>query len=105
MLRRPRQIVIAAEDIDRNRSMPCCGRSPTLRPIEMCTFRPIMAACARAYDRRADSAMLVDATLKHPMPPLALPRREYGEGKSHLGRARSARAQRATAWHGYTLGD
>ncbi len=53
-----------------------------------------------------DSVMLIDATLKRPMPPLALPAREYMEGAraiwEELGLAPlSPRAP----WHGYTLGN
>ena len=53
-----------------------------------------------------DSTMLIDATLKHPMPPLALPAREFME------RARAIwddlglpRLSRQPPWHGYDLGD
>jgi len=53
-----------------------------------------------------DSTMLIDATLKRPMPPLALPGREFME------RARSIWEELGlppvtvpSPWHGYTLGD
>ena len=56
--------------------------------------------------RAEDSTMLVDATAKHVMPPLALPKREFME------RARTIWEQLGLPalapqppWHGYTLGD
>jgi 4-hydroxy-3-polyprenylbenzoate decarboxylase len=54
----------------------------------------------------ADSTMLIDATLKHAMPPLALPAREFMQRArviwDELGLPRLA-AQ--PPWHGYALGD
>ena len=38
----------------------------------------------RTGDAEPDSAMLIDATMKHPMPPLALPKREYMENAKAL---------------------
>jgi UbiD family decarboxylase len=53
-----------------------------------------------------DSTMLIDATLKHAMPPLALPAREFMQRArviwDELGLPRLA-AQ--PPWHGYALGD
>jgi UbiD family decarboxylase len=53
-----------------------------------------------------DSAMLIDATLKHKMPPLALPVREFMEDArkiwERLGLPPLTIRQ---PWHGYTLGD
>jgi 3-polyprenyl-4-hydroxybenzoate decarboxylase len=53
-----------------------------------------------------DSTMLIDATLKHPMPPLALPAREFMERArviwEELGLPRLAPQP---PWHGYDLGD
>ena len=43
----------------------------------------------------SDSTLLIDATLKHAMPPLALPAREFMErAREHLGGARPAGARR-----------
>jgi 4-hydroxy-3-polyprenylbenzoate decarboxylase len=56
--------------------------------------------------RKGDSTLLVDATAKGPMPPLALPAREYMEGArriwDELGLPRLAPRP---PWHGYSLGD
>ena len=53
-----------------------------------------------------DSAMLIDATLKHKMPPLALPAREFMDGArkiwERLGLPPLTIRQ---PWHGYELGD
>ena len=56
--------------------------------------------------RHQDSVMLIDATLKRPMPPLALPTREYMDGARALWQELGLPqlAPRAP-WHGYTLGN
>jgi 3-polyprenyl-4-hydroxybenzoate decarboxylase len=63
-------------------------------------------AGAAGTGRRGNSTMLIDATLKHVMPPVALPARAFMEAAvmrwKKLGLpALSLRAP----WHGYTLGD
>ncbi len=56
--------------------------------------------------RKADATLMIDATAKGPMPPLALPSREYMEKAraiwEELGLPRLAARP---PWHGYTLGD
>jgi 4-hydroxy-3-polyprenylbenzoate decarboxylase len=56
--------------------------------------------------RRGDSTLLIDATAKGPMPPLALPARDYMEKAraiwEELGLPRIAPRP---PWHGYDLGD
>ena len=56
--------------------------------------------------RRGDSTLLIDATAKGPMPPLALPARDYMEKAraiwEDLGLPRLAPRP---PWHGYDLGD
>jgi UbiD family decarboxylase len=56
--------------------------------------------------READSSMLIDATLKQKMPPLALPAREFMDDArkiwEELGLPPLTVRQ---PWHGYTLGD
>ena len=59
-------------------------------------------------DPRTDesSTLLVDATLKADMPPLALPKREYMEGAKALWEKLGLPALKPEApWHGYSLGD
>ena len=53
-----------------------------------------------------DSAMLIDATLKHKMPPLALPAREFMDGARNIWERLGLPALTVRQpWHGYTLGD
>jgi 4-hydroxy-3-polyprenylbenzoate decarboxylase len=56
--------------------------------------------------RRGDSTLMIDATLKGPMPPLALPARDFMEKAraiwEELGLPRLAPQP---PWHGYSLGD
>ena len=50
--------------------------------------------------------MLIDATMKHAMPPLALPKREYMEAAKQLWDRLGLPPLRPEApWHGYSLGD
>ena len=104
------KIVIAvSEDIDPT-SIDAVLWSLAYRsdPIEDVQILPHRAGVqgAQYRSRQSDSAMLFDATLKHPMPPLALPAREFME------RARAIWEELAlpslsvsSPWHGYTLGD
>jgi UbiD family decarboxylase len=53
-----------------------------------------------------DATLLIDATLKHAMPPLALPAREFMERARALWDDLGLPAIHARApWHGYSLGD
>ena len=55
--------------------------------------------------KEQDSIMLIDATLKRPMPPLALPAREYMEGARAIWQELGLPSLKASPpWHGYTLG-
>src|SRR6266481_419551 len=56
--------------------------------------------------KKTDSTMLIDATLKHPMPPLALPTKPFMEHARELWNELGFPALKADSpWHGYTLGD
>lgn len=57
-------------------------------------------------ERKLDNGVLIDATLKHVMPPLALPRREFMENARNIWEELKfpALSERAP-WHGYSLGD
>src|ERR1700712_150404 len=53
-----------------------------------------------------DSAMLIDATMKTPMPPLALPKKEYMENAKLLWeRLGLPKLTPESPWYGYSLGD
>ncbi|MDE2167495.1 MAG: UbiD family decarboxylase [Alphaproteobacteria bacterium] len=56
--------------------------------------------------READSTLLIDATLKQNMPPLALPTKEFMEGARKIWEELGLPALTARPpWHGYALGD
>jgi 3-polyprenyl-4-hydroxybenzoate decarboxylase len=53
-----------------------------------------------------DSAMLIDATMKAPMPPLALPKRAFMEDARRLWESLGLPPLRPESpWFGYSLGD
>ncbi len=53
-----------------------------------------------------DSAMLIDATMKMPMPPLALPKQEFMEGAKLLWEKLGLpKLKPESPWFGYSLGD
>jgi UbiD family decarboxylase len=53
-----------------------------------------------------DSTLLIDATLKADMPPIALPKKEYMEGAKELWERLGFPLLRPESpWHGYSLGD
>jgi UbiD family decarboxylase len=55
---------------------------------------------------REDSTILIDATLKHDMPPLALPREEFMEHARAIWEELGLPAiTPQSPWHGYSLGD
>jgi UbiD family decarboxylase len=56
--------------------------------------------------READSTLLIDATLKHNMPPLALPTKPFMERAREIWEELALPALTIRPpWHGYTLGD
>ncbi len=60
----------------------------------------------REHAGEEDSTLLIDATMKSGMPPLALPAREYMEGARALWRRLDLpRLKPESPWHGYSLGD
>ena len=60
----------------------------------------------REHDQEEDSTLLMDATMKGDMPPLALPKREYMERARALWEELGLPGLRPqTPWYGYSLGD
>ena len=60
----------------------------------------------REHGGEEDSTLLVDATMKSDMPPLALPKREYMERAKAIWEELGLPALRPQPpWHGYSLGD
>jgi len=60
----------------------------------------------KSAPREEDSAILIDATLKHPAPPLALPAREFMERARAVWQELDLPAlMPQPPWHGYSLGE
>lgn len=60
----------------------------------------------REHTGEEDSTLLIDATMKSPMPPLALPTKEYMEDAKDLWEKLGLPALTPQSpWHGYSLGD
>jgi UbiD family decarboxylase len=61
---------------------------------------------AQYGEKRPESTMMIDATRKRPMPPLALPAREYMENARAIWDELGLPAVKTPSpWHGYTLGE
>jgi 4-hydroxy-3-polyprenylbenzoate decarboxylase len=60
----------------------------------------------REHDQEEDSTLLMDATMKGDMPPLALPKKEYMERAKAIWEELGLPGLRPQPpWHGYSLGD
>ncbi|HMA73542.1 MAG TPA: UbiD family decarboxylase [Xanthobacteraceae bacterium] len=102
-------VVAVSEDIDPESTdavlWSLAYRSNPIEDVHIVPYRGNLQG-AQYGPRSADSSMLIDATRKRPMPPLALPAREFME------RARTIWEELGlpnlttqSPWHGYTLGD
>jgi 4-hydroxy-3-polyprenylbenzoate decarboxylase len=61
---------------------------------------------AQYRERDTDSTLLIDATAKGPMPPLALPKKEFMQRAEALwAELKLPPITLKSPWHGYTLGD
>jgi 4-hydroxy-3-polyprenylbenzoate decarboxylase len=104
------KIVIAvSEDIDPS-SMDAVLWSLAYRsnPAEDMQITPPRGGVqgAQYYHNKSDSGLLVDATRKRPMPPLALPTKPYMENARAMWVELGLPALNVQApWHGYTLDD
>src|SRR5712692_7424591 len=104
------KIVIAvSEDID-PASMDAVLWSLAYRtnPIEDVHVAPYRGGVQGSQygNRGTDSTLLIDATAKGPMPPLALPKREFMERAERLwNELKLPPIALKPPWHGYTLGD
>ncbi|WP_213992437.1 UbiD family decarboxylase [Sodalis sp. dw_96] len=77
-------------------------------PIEDVHIEPYRSGghSPKSGPAHADSTLLIDATLKYPMAPLALPGREYMERAQALWRELNLPALTPRSpWYGYSLGD
>jgi len=104
------KIVIAvSEDIDPGSTdavlWSLAYRSNPIEDVHISPYRGGVQG-AQYGPRSADSTMLIDATRKRPMPPLALPAREFMEHARTIWEELGLPPLTAQSpWHGYTLGD
>ena len=74
--------------------------------IQIVRYREMGHGPRSEYTPELDSAMLIDATMKYPMPPLALPKKEYMENAKKIWEKIGLPELRPEApWYGYDLGD
>ena len=104
------KIVIAvSEDIDPESTdavlWSLAYRSNPIEDVHVSPYRGGVQG-AQYGPRDADSTMLIDATRKRPMPPLALPAREFMEhARAIWEEIGLPQLTVRSPWHGYTLGD
>jgi UbiD family decarboxylase len=103
------KIVIAvSEDIDAaNPDAVLWSLAYRCNPIEDVHIAPYRSGGhgPKAGSGGSDSTMLIDATLKHALPPVALPAREYMERARELWERLGLPALTPQVpWHGYSLG-
>jgi 4-hydroxy-3-polyprenylbenzoate decarboxylase len=80
-------------------------RSNPIQDVQLVPYRGGVQG-AQYGPRESDSSMLVDATRKRPMAPLALPTREHMEHARELWERLALHPLTVTSpWHGYHLGD
>jgi 4-hydroxy-3-polyprenylbenzoate decarboxylase len=74
--------------------------------IQIIKYREMGHGPRSEFSPEIDSAMLIDATMKYPMAPLALPKKEYMENAKVLWEKLGLPELRPEApWFGYDLGD
>jgi 4-hydroxy-3-polyprenylbenzoate decarboxylase len=80
-------------------------RANVLTDIEILHHRP-RGHGPKSGNINEDGSVLIDATLKGDMPPLALPKKEYMEGAKALWEKLGLPAlKEQSPWHGYDMGD
>jgi 4-hydroxy-3-polyprenylbenzoate decarboxylase len=102
-------VVGISEDIDPSNTdavlWSLAYRANPLDDVHLAPYRSGVQG-AQYGKRDADSTMLIDATLKRAMPPLALPTKEYMENARAIWEELGLRPLTVRPpWHGYTLGD
>jgi UbiD family decarboxylase len=103
-------VVAIDEDIDPDNAdaifWAMSYRCDPAKDTHVVPFREPGHGPGRSNDPPPDSALLIDATMKQPMPPLALPKREFMENAKLLWEKLGLPPLRPeTPWHGYSLGD
>ena len=104
------KIVIAvSEDIDpRNTDAVFWSMAYRTNPVEDALIEPYRSGGhgPKAASGGGDSTMLIDATLKHPASPLALPAKPFMENARKIWEELNLpRIVPQSPWHGYSLGD
>jgi UbiD family decarboxylase len=104
------KIVIAvSEDIDpTNTNAVLWSLAYRSNPVEDVHIEPYRSRghAPKSGSQTLDSTMLIDATLKYPMSPLALPAREHMERAQAIWKELSLPPLSVRPpWHGYSLGD
>ena len=104
------KIVIAvSEDIDpTNTDAVVWSLAYRSNPVDDVRIEPYRSTghAPKSGPQAMDSTMLIDATLKYPMPPLALPAREFMEGARNIWMELGLPVLAIRPpWHGYSLGD
>jgi 4-hydroxy-3-polyprenylbenzoate decarboxylase len=102
-------VVAVSEDIDPESLdavlWSLAYRSNPIEDVHIAPYRSNLQG-AQYGPRSADSSMLIDATRKRAMPPLALPARQFMEHARTIWEELGLPALTAQSpWHGYTLGD
>ena len=102
-------VVAVSEDIDaRSTDAVLWSLAYRANPIEDVHIAPYRGGVQGAQygPGSSNSTMLIDATRKRPMPPLALPAREFMENAKAIWEELGLPALTVQSpWHGYTLGD
>jgi UbiD family decarboxylase len=102
-------VVAVSDDIDpSNIDAMLWSLAYRANPIEDVHIAPYRSGVQGAQygERDADSTMLIDATLKRPMPPLALPTKPFMEKARAIWEELDLPPLTVRPpWHGYTLGD
>ena len=102
-------VIAVSEDIDPSNTdavlWSIAYRSNPQEDVHIEPYRSVGHA-PKSGPRNLDSTMLIDATLKYPMPPLALPKREFMESALEIWKElRLPEVRLQQPWHGYSLGD
>jgi 4-hydroxy-3-polyprenylbenzoate decarboxylase len=102
--------IAVSEDIDANNAngllWSMAYRSNPIEDIHVLGHRAQGHGPLREHSGEEDSTLLIDATMKSDMPPLALPAREYMEKAKALWQKLGLPALHPQPpWHGYSLGD
>src|SRR5215470_2709644 len=101
--------IAVSEDIDPSNTdavfWSLAYRSNPIEDVHVAPYRSGVQG-AQYRERGGDSTLLIDATAKGPMPPLALPKTEFMQRAEALwAELKLPPITLKSPWHGYTLGD